>query len=226
MLRRFLLIALLTLPALGRADGLFVVELFTSQGCSSCPPADEMFGRYAEQDDVIALSFHVDYWDYLGWSDTLAHQDFSARQKGYAMAAGHSMVYTPQFIINGVHHVRGYQPAEIETLYHSEFQTPVELVFDPTSETEFTIRATAGDARNMEILLVHYVPRIEVMVERGENAGRTIVYRNSVTRMVDLGRWSGQSDLSLQVDIADAQGAILLVQRVGHGPIQAAVRLR
>ena len=87
-----------------------VVELFTSQGCSSCPPADEIFGELARKGDVIALAYHVDYWDYLGWQDTLATQDNTARQYDYAKTFGARSVYTPQAVINGRTHVNGVEP--------------------------------------------------------------------------------------------------------------------
>ena len=225
MLYRLLLIALLSLPALARADGLFVIELFTSQGCSSCPPADEMLGEYAQRDDVIALSFHVDYWDYLGWSDTLADPGHSARQKGYAMAAGHSMVYTPQMIINGQHHIRGHQPLDLENLYDSDITRPVVLEVSRQSDGGFVVYASEVDARDLQVLLVRFVPKTEVLMQRGENAGRTITYTNAVMQVEELTQWNGQSELSLQVETSEDLGAVILVQAVNHGPILAAARL-
>lgn len=96
-------------------DNPVVVELYTSQGCSSCPPADEYFHKsLAHRDDLIALSLHVDYWDYLGWKDHLASPEYSKRQRNYARAAGHRSVYTPQMIIGGVDHVVGNHPSEVK----------------------------------------------------------------------------------------------------------------
>jgi hypothetical protein len=95
---------ILSAPSLAQ-DRPVLVELFTSQGCSSCPPADALLHKLARRDDVVALALHVDYWDYIGWKDTFAKAAHSARQRAYAREAGRRMVYTPQMIINGADHV-------------------------------------------------------------------------------------------------------------------------
>ena len=111
------------------ADSPVVVELYTSQGCSSCPPADAFLHDLAKRDDVIALALHVDYWDYIGWKDSFAKPEYTDRQHAYAHAANATTVYTPQMVINGKDHVIGSRPMEVidQVMRHREAVTPVDV---------------------------------------------------------------------------------------------------
>jgi hypothetical protein len=172
-----------------------VVELFTSQGCSSCPPADEIFSELAKRPDLIALAYHVDYWDYLGWQDTLASHDNTTRQYDYAKSFGVSSVYTPQAVINGRTHVKGSSRAEI-TGALSKFAKSgkgmsVEIKVMRAGDT---IIIEAGDGVGDEkgqVVLVYYDPARPVAIERGENTGRTVTYWNAVTAIQTAGMWHG-----------------------------------
>jgi len=172
-----------------------VVELYTSQGCSSCPPADALLVELAQRDDVIALALHVDYWDYIGWKDRFAVPEHTDRQKGYARAAGQRTIYTPQMIVGGVDHVVGYKPMQlakyIET--HADLAEPVAVSLTRQGDDlQIDIPAAAGIGA-AEVMLVRYRPREEVSIGRGENAGETFNYANIVTHMERLGPWDGSS---------------------------------
>ncbi|SLN54962.1 DUF1223 domain-containing protein [Roseisalinus antarcticus] len=203
-----------------------VVELFTSQGCSSCPPADAMLRDLAQRDDVIALALHVDYWDYIGWADIFASPAFTERQKAYARAAGERMVYTPQMIIGGVDPVVGTRPMQVADLLraHSEVARSVSLGLRATGdEVEITAEGE-GDWADCIVQLVRYLPERTVEIDRGENAGRTLVYANVVTSWEVVGEWDGQGTFSLTVPRGD-QPLAVIVQREGHGAILAAAAL-
>ncbi|MFU8778872.1 MAG: DUF1223 domain-containing protein [Roseovarius sp.] len=207
-----------------------VVELFTSQGCASCPPADAYFLDLAAREDVIALSLHVDYWDYIGWEDSFGSPDNSARQRGYAKAGERKMVYTPQMIINGADHVVGTRFEDVEALiarHRAEGQNgiTVEVMRD---EARVRIAARAEPARAMPLLvqLVRYIPEETVAIEHGENAGRTITYVNIVTEMTPLAVWDSREPLDLDFSLAREDKAIVLLQYVDFGTIEAVAHLR
>ncbi|MCW8843491.1 MAG: DUF1223 domain-containing protein [Rhodobacteraceae bacterium] len=210
-----------------------VVELFTSQGCSSCPAADEYFkAELAGRDDVIALALHVDYWDYLGWKDNFANPAFTKRQKNYARASGHRMIYTPQIIIGGRDHVVGNHPLEVESLLkaHLAADSPVIVSIERFGERvriEARI-ATAGiEAPGpMVVHLVRYEPEDEVVIKRGENAGRKLSYANIVTDWHVLAEWDGQAPLEIDAPAVGDAPVVTLVQGKGNGPIWAADRVR
>ena len=172
-----------TMPA--AADPV-VVELFTSQGCSSCPPADEMLGMLAEREDVIALAFHVDYWDWIGWKDTFADPAYSDRQRAYAAGAGSSVVYTPQFVVGGQDHVAGAKGMSVARLIEAHSDRPTEVL--EVEDGRVTLSATGQPAL---LILAEIVPVSEVSIERGENAGRDMVYHNIVRGWAVLSEWDG-----------------------------------
>lgn len=185
--------ALLTLAAPAHADKKLrgVVEMFTSQGCSSCPPADKVLASYAGEDDVLALSWHVDYWNYLGWKDTFSHADFTRRQYQYAKSFKRRGVYTPQAVINGRHHVVGSHHGEIEATLISQQGSGKGLTARlDVDRSDATIRITAeglatGEAATM--WLVYFDQKRSVDVKRGENRGKTITYHNVVREVAMLG---------------------------------------
>lgn len=209
-------------------DGPVVVELFTSQGCSSCPPADEMLTRLAARDDVIALAMHVDYWDYIGWKDQFANPQYTKRQRYYARAKNSRTVYTPQMVIGGDDHVIGNRPIDVADLIqaHKARDYPVELSLVRTGDT-LTVRASAEAApRDVQVQLVRYRPAAIVDIKRGENAGRKLTYSNIVTELRTIAVWTGAARLELTEAVEGDLPLVVLVQQPGHGSILAAARLR
>jgi hypothetical protein len=198
-----------------------VVELFTSQGCSSCPPADAVLADLARRPDIVALSFPVNYWDYLGWKDTLAHAAFTDRQKAYAKARQDRQVYTPQMIVNGQKPCIGSDRALIEksiqetTGLRAALPVNVELkesggiVTILVEETDQTAERVA-EVWVLPILKAHTVP-----IGRGENRGRTVTYANVVRGLKRVGEWRGGS-ARFEVPAADARsgadGYVVLLQ--------------
>lgn len=206
-----------------------VVELYTSQGCSSCPPADALLAKLADRDDVIALALHVDYWDYIGWKDEMAQPAFTARQKAYAKAAGHRTVYTPQMVIGGSDHVVGYEPMEVAELIqkHREAARPVELSVRREGDSILIEARAVGEVDGPVVVQVaRYVPMRAVAINRGENAGRTIEYHNIVDLWSEVGRWNGRGTYSATTQVAGEDPVAVILQREGHGPVLAAARAR
>ncbi|GAB4228795.1 MAG: DUF1223 domain-containing protein [Methyloligellaceae bacterium] len=213
-----------------------VIELFTSQGCSSCPPADELLGKLAERKGSIALTFPVDYWDYLGWKDTLASPAYSKRQRDYARARGDGQVYTPQAVINGVEHAVGSREADIERLIEKSRRTLAGLRIPLRVWTEGDeLRIEVGDApagtrvRPATIWLALVKKSETVKIERGENRGRTITYHHVVRDLTPVGHWTGKS-LTLRLPKHHLQstgndGCTVLLQQDAAGPILAAAAL-
>jgi hypothetical protein len=218
-------------PALadGPATSGTVVELYTSQGCSSCPPADEYLKRLAETPGVIALALHVDYWDYIGWTDKFGSPKYTARQKAYAHAAGSNTIYTPQMIVGGVDQVEGSDPAMVEAAIrrHQSTAPVVDLQLARQGE-QVLIVAQASPALTMPVRveLVRYHPMVSVQIESGENAGRIMDYANIVTAWSVLGVWDGKSDLRLTAPAGGADAVVVILQAEGPGRIMAASALK
>lgn len=171
-----------------------VMELFTSQGCSSCPPADALLAEYAEQSDILALSFNVDYWDMLGWPDTLADHAFTERQRNYAQARGDGQVYTPQVVIDGRTHVVGSNRGAIDAALATNadgLPVPVTLSLDGDSLSVDIGTGRSPDLPHATLFLVMYDPTVSVPIERGENSGRTITYTNVVRKFRPVAMWKG-----------------------------------
>lgn len=169
-----------------------VLELFTSQGCSSCPPADKIIGEYARDDDVLALSFNVDYWDYLGWKDTLASSDNSERQRAYASARGDRQVYTPQVVVNGASHVVGSNRRAIEAVLKRDPALPVSVELKEKADAiTVTIDKMGKDIGRAALWLVFYESEVAVPIERGENTGMTVTYANVVRKVRPIAMWHG-----------------------------------
>jgi hypothetical protein len=206
----------------GDTDHPAVVELYQSQGCSSCPPADAVLNALADRRDVLALSFAVTYWDQLGWKDTFASPAFTQRQWDYAKAAGRGNVATPQMIVNGRAAINGGNRAEVDDAIR-RFPRPAG---EPaiTSDTR-SVMIGAGKGRAI-LWLVRYDPRtIPVPIRAGENGGRTIAHRNIVRQLVRLGDWTGASaSFRLPASAPGLVGAVIAQQSIG-GPIIAARRI-
>jgi hypothetical protein len=182
-----------------------VIELFTSQGCSSCPPADQLLGRFADDHAIVAMSLPIDYWDYLGWKDTLALPDNTARQRGYARARG-DLVYTPQVVINGKVPVPGANEQAIAQALVETRNDPSILVLPvdlKLSGNELAIRIPAGSTPSgAQIWVCGLTSSMPVIIERGENRGHTLTYHNVIRHRVKLGSWTGAA-LDLHVPTAD-----------------------
>jgi hypothetical protein len=191
------------------AEPRAVIELFTSQGCSSCPAADKLAGEFAKDPSVIVLSLAVDYWDYLGWKDTLAISGHSNRQRAYAKARGDREVYTPQVVVNGAMHALGSDKAAIDKAVLQTRQNPAVLGV-PVSMTvggdklTVTVAAKDGAATPAEIWLCPLTKSVPVLIGRGENKDRTITYTNVVRRWVKLGDWNGKAQ-TFNVPLTDMQ---------------------
>ena len=206
-----------------------VVELFTSQGCSSCPPADALLHDLARRDDVLALALHVDYWDYLGWKDEYGDPAHGRRQKGYARAAGRDMVYTPQMIVAGQEALTGTRAMELADLIARHKAAPPRAVLEVArSGAALAVRvAPVGGAAGgpCDLVLVRYTALRHADITRGENAGRRIDYANVVDSLEVVGAWDGQGPAEFTVPLAGGGDAAILLQRRGHGPILAAARV-
>ncbi|PIE13337.1 MAG: DUF1223 domain-containing protein [Rhodobacterales bacterium] len=206
---------------------VIVVELFTSQGCSSCPPADAFLHELAKRDDVIALSLHVDYWDYLGWKDAYAQQKFTQRQHAYARAGKRRSVYTPQMIIQGQDHVVGNHPMDVTELIkrHQAGGQPVAVSARRQGGTLRVMASAKGRIKTpMVVHVVSYVPTAQTKIRRGENAGRTITYANVAKVWTVAGEWDGRKplDMSAKVD----QGPVAVIVQAGaNGPVLGATRV-
>jgi hypothetical protein len=205
-----------------------VVELYTSQGCSSCPPADEFFSALAADPQVIALSLHVDYWDYIGWKDEFGNPKFTERQKAYAREAGSRMIYTPQMIVGGLDSVEGNQPHEIEAMIRKHMAVARDVSLQAVRRDEIlVIRAEAGrpfDAP-VRVQLVRYHPEATVDIRRGENAGRTVTYHNIVTSWQAIGEWTGEAPLEIEAEVPGKDPAVVILQEQGPSFILAAARV-
>lgn len=214
-----------------------VVELFTSQGCSSCPPADALLGKLATRDDVIALTFPVDYWDYLGWKDTLANPAFSARQRAYAKARRDGQVYTPQMVVDGRYHVVGSQASTVKhTILKSRAQNkdaPVKLkVWAEGDSVIITADAAAPGTRvkPSTVWLALVKGSETVKIERGENRGESITYHKVVREMSPVGQWTGEKvTIKLpkhHLKNRGADGCTVLLQQDTAGPVIAAAEMK
>ncbi|WP_342360247.1 DUF1223 domain-containing protein [Terrarubrum flagellatum] len=173
-----------------------VVELFTSQGCSSCPPADALLAKLAKEPDVIALSLPVDYWDYLGWKDTLATPAHTKRQKGYSIARGDRQVYTPQAVVDGVAHCVGSNRAEIEKAAKEsrgrDSALTVAVSLRRGDDGQWSAQLPAAPAvTGAQVVVMSVTKSREIAIGRGENADRKITYTNIVRGITPLGEWSG-----------------------------------
>jgi hypothetical protein len=182
------------------ADPRAVIELFTSQGCSSCPPADKLLGELAEDPSVIALSMPIDYWDYLGWKDTLADARFSARQKAYSQVRGDREVYTPQVVVNGSAHVIGSDRAGIESAIDITKKTegvmsvPVTMTQSGKQINVSVAASSKGPAAlHGEVWICSVSKEIPIAIGRGENRGREVTYHNVVRNLLKVGDWNGTS---------------------------------
>ena len=177
-----------------------VLELFTSQGCSSCPPADALLKSYVARPDIIALSFPVDYWDYLGWKDTFAKAKFTERQRSYGRQRGDGQIYTPQVVVDGLAHAVGNRASDIDraiAVNNGKFaQSRVPIVMRLEAGKLIIEAGNAPDGSELKeanIWLAMVQPEGEIPVRAGENRGRTLKYYNVVRELTPVGMWSGKA---------------------------------
>ncbi len=200
-----------------------VIELYQSQGCSSCPPALAVLDSLANRPDVLALNFAVTYWDQLGWKDIYAQPAFTARQWSYSHAQGRSRVQTPQLIVNGRAAVLGSYKAEVEQAIAANRRTTGPEI----AVNGGNITVAAGPApKAATVWLVGYDPRtVQVPIRAGENTGRTLPHRNIVRQLVSLGSWTGKPARYTTPATPAGLKRAVLVQAGNGGPIVAATRL-
>jgi hypothetical protein len=226
-MRRFalaLIAAALAAPALA-ADAAHptVIELFQSQGCSSCPPANANVMALADRPDLLVLSFGVTYWDQLGWKDRFARPEFTRRQYAYRDGLRHDNVWTPQTVVNGRTDVTGVRAAELAAAVKAGDRGAGGPALAATA-SRITVAAGAGPA---DVWLVRYDPRIvQVPIKAGENGGRTLPHRNVVQQLVHLGQWNGSAGGFARPAAVAGLSEAVLVQRPGGGAILAALKLK
>lgn len=181
------------LPAAQAGEQRAVVELFTSQGCSSCPPADKLMGELARRGDLVTLTYPVDYWDYLGWRDTLASPDYGARQRAYAEARGDRAVYTPQIVVNGSGHVVGSDRGALQAELDKQAPLPVTVDLEMAGDLlEVHVDGALPASVKMATIYFVFVSRpVEVEIDRGENSGRSVTYHHVVRGIRAIGMWEG-----------------------------------
>lgn len=216
-----------SMPA-ATAEVKAVVELFTSQGCNSCPPADRVLGELTRENHLIALSVPVDYWDYLGWRDTLALHAHSVRQRAYSINRGDRQVYTPQVVINGVAEAIGSNRDAIERIIGNppaahRLTVPVSLRRHD-SQIEVEVGGGTGTA---SVWLLGVTREVPVAIKKGENRGKTITYHNAVRSWSKLGEWGGQpARLSFSVAELSRSGADACVVLIQSGTAESPGAIR
>ncbi|MEM8788166.1 MAG: DUF1223 domain-containing protein [Pseudomonadota bacterium] len=224
----------LAAPMPAAADQPVVVELFTSQGCSSCPPADRLLGELAERGDVIALAYHVDYWDYLGWKDTFADAKYSDRQRDYAPQVDRSYIgrafrgsFTPEVVVQGTDSLIGSAARIIQERIdaYAAADAYADILMERASGGLIVrIDPAGGTVPATRVMMARYMPRATVEIGRGENAGRSLTYHRVVTELRQIGDFSGQGRLDLRVPEVDGP-VVIFLQRGDAGPILAAAEL-
>ena len=238
--RRFAAAAFMSCAVIGPAGAqtvpaITVLELFTSQGCSSCPAADALFKSYLRRPEVMALSYSVDYWDYLGWKDTLASPKFTERQRAYGKSVSNGQVYTPQMVINGARHAVGSSRGDIDAAVaasNGSAAAPAFRIAATLADGLISVQAAgaqvapvAGPANGV-VWLVTVRGQQTVAVKRGENSGRTLSYANIVRDVAQVGEWTGKA-MTVRVPagspaLGPDERYAVLIQRGPQGPLLGA----
>jgi len=215
----------------GQDNGPWAVELFTSQGCSSCPPADALLGTLARRPDIVALSFHVDYWDYIGWKDRFASKQTTERQRAYARTLHQRYIYTPEMVVDGRVHQPGINDGQIESMLgdakrHSTSRATPTLNRMADGTLRIWLAAAKLEAP-ADVTLFVYDRRHATPVQRGENEGRRLDNFNVVRHFEIVSRWNGaQTHWTLPADrFQPEQGLAVIVQQSDHGPVLGANKL-
>lgn len=198
-----------------------VLELFTSQGCSSCPAADALLTELGKRPEIIALAYHVDYWDYIGWPDTFGDKANSDHQRAYAESWGSSRIFTPQLVVNGTEGVIGSRRQEVSVAM-SNGELPLKVELRNYGDMLKIVIPPKPDLAESVVWLVTFIDRAEVAIERGENEGKTIAYTHIVTGRQLLGMWEPATGAMLKLPLDEvlngsANGAVILVQQEHEG---------
>ena len=201
-----------------------VLELFTSQGCSSCPKADALLDELGERQDIVTLAYHVDYWDYIGWEDTFGAKENTQRQRDYAAAWGSSRIFTPQLVVNGAFSVVGSKRDKVDAAL-ADADLPLDVTLTPGADDMLAVEVAGEPGAgpdNAVVWLVTFVDRAEVDIDRGENEGKKIAYTHIATGRQVLGMWEPATGASLKLPLdevltGDANGAAILVQEDRDG---------
>lgn len=205
-----------------------VVELYTSQGCSSCPPADAILSALTDRDDVIAIALHVDYWDYIGWKDEFGHPAHADRQRAYAAQAGRRSIYTPEMVVNGETDIVGAKPMLLSEAIAAHKEIGARMQLDAKREggaLRISGTVPTGAVGPMEIHVLRVTPARTSKITRGENKSKTFTYTNIAHDWRVVGTWDGQSPLDLLLEVSGEDPVVVLVQESGPGAIVAAAKL-
>jgi hypothetical protein len=200
-----------------------VVELFTSQGCSSCPPADALFAELGQRSDLVTLAYHVDYWDYIGWPDTFGAEANSDLQRDYASSWGSARIYTPQMIVNGAEGVVGSKRKHVETALAASGELPLPVMLSTNGGVlSVSINGKPGVAPDATVWLITFLDRADVPIERGENQGKSITYTQIVTGRQILAMWDESTGAHFKLPISEiitppSTGAAIVVQKDNKG---------
>jgi hypothetical protein len=200
-----------------------VLELFTSQGCSSCPKADALLEQMSRSPDYVALAYHVDYWDYIGWPDTFGAKANSDRQRDYAEGWGSSRIFTPQLVVNGVKGVVASRKRDVEgAVAGNVLALPLQVNLAASDDMLQVSIAGDEDIEQAVVWLVTFIDRAEVAIERGENKGKTIAYTHIVTGRQPVGVWEPQDGASFKLPLSGiltetSNGAVIMVQQERDG---------
>jgi hypothetical protein len=214
-------------PAQAAGEQPVVVELFTSQGCSSCPPADALLDDLSKRPDVVALSLHVDYWDYIGWKDPFGDSAYTQRQRLYQTRLENRFIYTPQMVIDGVYDVVGSRRGQVaQAIEQARERQKVSLTL---TEESVTIPAGTAPPGGATVWLALLDEHHETPVAAGENHGRKLVNANVVRSFTKIGEWKGE-ELVIQLDAAAAMkegryACAVLLQEGDYGPILGAAMM-
>lgn len=224
-------LALTVVVANAHADGrpVTVVELYTSQGCSSCPPADVYLGKIADRDDIIALSFHVDYWDYIGWKDKFARPEHTKRQRKYAGHLGMGYIYTPQLVVQGMaHSAHGSEASKLVKDLRGAKRLDVQ-VKHVDGGLKIDIPGGTFEGETARVLVAAYDSKHDTEINRGENSGKILSYHNVVRDMARVGRWSGAAKsftvTEKELKMAGRDGCAVLIQSTKTGRILGAAKI-
>jgi hypothetical protein len=199
-----------------------VLELFTSQGCSSCPAADALLDKLSSRSDIVALAYHVDYWDYIGWPDTFGAKANSDRQRDYAEGLGSSRIFTPQLVVNGRGSVVASREGEVDAALETA-ALPVTIDLSVSDDGMLEISVPPGEGNREAVMwLVTFVDRAEVEIERGENKGKTVAYTQIVTDRHVLGMWEAATGAQMRMPISElldgpSNGVAVLIQEERNG---------
>lgn len=202
------------------ADGTVVVELYTSQGCSSCPPADKIVAQLRGSDRILPLSLNVDYWDYLGWKDDLALPGNAKRQRLYAKVMGKRRVYTPQMVIDGRVDVIGSRKHEVNAAVNANLahDDDVTVLITARPDGQLNVSASSASAanENATIWVVGFKSDVIAKVERGENSGHDLHYANVVREWREAATWNRAQPLSMVVPKPKGEDGVAVIVQVGH----------